>query len=359
LKEKNTYKFDRFDLSEDRSLRPWSAADELMLEHLSERKKAPGKMAVYNDRFGYLTCHLIHLTPHVVLTQKSQEKAILANLKQNELEVPSFVHPLEKLKGKLDFGLIKIPKSVQLFELFLEHFAQNSKVGATAVCSFMTRHFNASMIKVAEDYFEVVEQSQAKKKARLLILTKKKKTTKKEVINTLSFNNQEYKQYFGVFSSDHIDYATQFLVEHLQCKDTDQCVLDLASGNGIIAKEILMKFPEVELHLMDDSNLAVESAKLNLQGENVYHHFDNNLVPFPSKHFDLIVTNPPYHFEHEINIQIPLALFKEAQRCLKVGGSLQLVASQHLNYKTHLVKIFKEVEIVAEDKKFVVYNCIK
>jgi 16S rRNA G1207 methylase RsmC len=54
-----------------------------------------------------------------------------------------------------------------------------------------------------------------------------------------------------------------------------------------------------------------------------------------------------------------LGLFKEVKRCLKTGGRFQLVASQHLNFKTHLVKLFKEVNITAENDKFVIYECIK
>ncbi len=79
----------------------------------------------------------------------------------------------------------------------------------------------------------------------------------------------------------------------------------------------------------------------------------------PSQTFDVIVTNPPFHFEHEINIQVPLTLFRECHRCLKTEGSLQIVANKHLNYLTHLKTNFTSVEAIAEDKKFVVYKCVK
>ena len=47
-----------------------------------------------------------------------------------------------------------------------------------------------------------------------------------------------------MFSADHIDYATQYFLDHLKIKKTDQCILDLASGNGIIGNEI---FNEITL----------------------------------------------------------------------------------------------------------------
>ena len=91
----------------------------------------------------------------------------------------------------------------------------------------------------------------------------------------------------------------------------------------------------------------------------MHHHLDNDLSIFDENTFDLIVTNPPFHFEYEINIQVPIALFRECFRRLKKGGSLQVVGNTHLNYKTHLQRIFPSVQVVAEDKKFVVYKCVK
>lgn len=353
------YKIERYDLSTDNSLRPWSAADEYLLQTFDALEKKPANTGIYNDRFGFLTCHLHAVAPTVVLTHKSQEKAIHANLKTNKLSLPDFSDPLASFENKMSAALVKVPKSLGLFRLFMQHIAHNSTDDVTVICAFMTRHFSPQLLAIAQEYFEEIEQSRAIKKARILTLGKKKTTSPKEVITSLSYGDQEYKQYSGVFSAEHIDYATQFLLEHLETKPTDQHVLDLGSGNGIIGNEILKKLPNAEIHLMDDACLAVASAKLNVEGENVHHHFDNNLSIFETDSFDLIVTNPPFHFEHEINIQISLALFKQCYRYLKEGGSFQLVANQHLNYKTHLSRLFPTIEVVAENKKFIVYKCIK
>ena len=72
-----------------------------------------------------------------------------------------------------------------------------------------------------------------------------------------------------------------------------------------------------------------------------------------------MVSNPPFHVEHEIDINLPLELFKQVHRCLSDAGTFQLVANNHLNYKTHLVKIFGDVEVTAQNEKFVVYTCSK
>lgn len=353
------YDIKRHDSSTDRSLRPFSAADELLLHEFSNLSRKPEQVAIYNDRFGFLSCHLSSSNPMVVLTNKSQEKAIQLNLEANSLPLPRFTDPLSALPEKTDFALIKIPKSLDLFELTLQQISQNATKDMSVLAAFMTRHFSPKMIEIAGKYFEGVEQSRAVKKARLMILTKKRDVAELKLLDKLSYKEDSYQQYRGVFSAKHIDYATQFFLEHLDLSPTDQHILDLASGNGIIAKEIQKKNQAAELHLLDDSFLAVASAKLNIQGANIHHHYNNDLADFEDNTFDLIATNPPFHFEHEINITIAIQLFKECFRCLKDQGNLQVVANKHLNYLTHLKPIFSTVEVLAQNEKFIVYKCVK
>lgn len=357
--EENKYNIKRYDLSEDRSLKAWSAADEYLLQAFTDLEKKPNHLGIYGDRFGFLGCNLHSFTPTLIFTQKSQQKAIDANLNTHNIPLLNYSDLLSPLESEMDFALVNVPKSLELFQVYLEQIANNSSDDITVICAFMTRHFTPNLLQIAQEYFEVAEQSKAVKKARLLALTKKKSTIRKELITSLNYNNQEYKQYFGVFSAQHIDYATQFFLDHLEIDDTDEHILDLASGNGIIGNEIFKQLPDAEIHLLDDSYLAVASAKLNVEGANIHHHFNNELSLFDDDTFDLIVTNPPFHFEYEINIQIPLQLFRGCLRCLKKGGNLQIVANRHLNYKVHLEPLFSSVEVIAEDKKFIVYKCIK
>lgn len=357
--QENKYSINRYDLSDDKSLRAWSAAEEYLLEAFKDLESKPENLGIYNDRFGYLVCYLHSESPSVVITNKSQQRSIELNLEANDLSSLNFEYPIYDLDRKIDLALVKIPKSLDMFRLFLEHITQNSTDDITVICAFMTKYFTPGSLKIAEEYFEIVEQSKAKKKARLMILSKKKDTVKKEIITSIEYKDRIYKQYPGVFSSDHIDYATQFFLDHVELKKTDQRILDLASGNGIIGNEIYKQLPDAVIHLMDDSYLAVASAKLNIDGDKIHHHFNNDLSIFDHETFDLIVTNPPFHFEYEVNIQVSLQLFVECYRCLKEGGSLQIVANKHLNYKVHLEKYFTTVQVLAEAKKFIVYKCIK
>lgn len=359
MAEEHLYHIERHDLSKNKSLKAWSAADEYLLKYLKNSIQPPFQLAIYNDRFGYLACHLHSHKPLLVITQKSQEKAIKANAANNNLSSPQLSNPIAPLEKNLAIALIKIPKSLALFQLFLEQIVHNSTNDLRLVCAFMTRHFSPKILDIANQYFEVVEQSKAFKKARLLTCSVKKNRNQQAPLNTLQFNNRIYKQYWGVFSAEHIDYGTQFFLSHIEVQASDHSVLDLASGNGVIGSEVHHLNPDAQIHLLDDSFLAVSSAKLNIQGDNIHHHYNNDLSIFNKETFDLIVSNPPFHFEYEIDVEIALQLFRDCFRCLQKGGNLQLVANKHLNYKVHLDQIFPTVQIIAQDKKFIIYKCTK
>ena len=295
----------------------------------------------------------------VRISKRRQEKAIQTNLELNDLVYGDrqFLNLTASSDSKAEVVVLKVPKSLDLFELYLSEISESVDNNAVVVCSFMTKYFTKKMIELAEFYFEEVKQSKAWKKSRLIVLSKPKAVEKQALINEINSDFGAFKQYYGVFSADHIDYATQFLIENITIPEGAEQVLDLASGNGVLAKVIQDKNPNLEIHLIDDSFLAVESSKLNISGDNVHFYLDNELSHFESNSLDYIISNPPFHVDHEIDISLPLELFKQAARCLKKKGVLQLVFNNHLNYTTHLNRIFKDVKVVAENDKFTILNC--
>ena len=352
----------RYPNTTDRSLKPWSSADELLLEQVLDQNLSEKKIITYNDRFGYLNCQLKKSDVLSVISYKSQEKSHKINRENNGLifDDSRFVNPLSSINEKFDIVLMKIPKSVNLFELYLAQIVTCIKDDTAVYCSFMTRHFTKQLLAISNKYFEVVEQSLAKKKARLLILKKKKEFKENELINKLSLvDGQVLKQYYGVFSAKEIDQATQFFINNLHLEENTNEVLDLAAGNGVLGYTIQKQLPNCKIHLIDDFYLAVKSAKLNLKGDNVYFHYNDTLKEIEENSIDLVVCNPPFHFEYETNIEVSLRLFKEVSYCLKQGGKFQMVANRHINYGPHLERVFNNVIRVMHNDKFEIYNCIK
>lgn len=361
--KENTISIERYPATNNRSLQPWNASDELMLVYLEKQDLSSKSIAIYNDRFGFLSCVLNDVDPYIIIDYKSQEKAILRNFEANGLsfKLELSVSPLAPLSNQVDIALIKIPKSLDLFRLYLYQLSQQLTDDALVICGFMTKYFSPQMLTISNEFFEDVEQSKAKKKSRILILKKKKKPKEINLLNEIPLNENDQeaaqiKQYFGVFSANNIDYATQYLVDHIQVKENEQRVLDLACGNGVLAYTVQNQAPGREIHVLDDSILAIESAKLNLDVRLTHFHFNDSLDEFEDDYFDLVVSNPPFHFEFETNIEISIDLFSQVKRCLKAEGRFLCVANQHLNYKSHLEKIFTEVKTVAENKKYVIYE---
>ncbi len=358
-------KIQRFPVSSNRSLKAFSAADEYILELASDHLNPSSRIVILNDRFGYLSLRLRTYDPIIITHFKSQEDAIVRNYALNEFEIDinDFKHLLNDKKDTADLILMKIPKAIDLFHLFLIEAHKLCKSDSIVFCGFMTRHFTKQMIEVANLYFDKVEQSLAKKKSRVLMLSSPKmREIQIEPINTISFLNHRnealsFTQYFGVFSAKHIDYATQFLLQHLHVDSSVNRVLDLACGNGVIAHEVRAQSKEAEIHLLDDSYLAIESSKLNLtEGQNRFH-YNYNLDHFESQYFDLVVCNPPFHFEHENTIEIALNLFEGVARILEEDGTFTLVSNLHLNYRIHLLKFFDHVDQLNQNSKFEILIC--
>jgi len=353
------YEITRYPSSTNKSLIAWNSADELILNYISENKLDASNSIIYNDHFGFLTTFLSEFNPKVVVESKSQEKAILKNINFNGIASNNlkFYTPFEKSDLHSKLVIIKIPKSLDLFRFYLEQLAEILDENSAVICGFMTKYFTPQILEVANEYFYEVEQTKAVNKSRLLILKKAKLRLKETHINEIKLNDSEsLKQYPGVFSSKNIDYATQFLIENMNLRETDSKIMDLASGNGIIAYEMNKQKQNCEIHLVDNSFLAIESSKLNLIGSNFHFHYTDNLDEFEENYFDFIISNPPFHFEHETNIEIAISLFEQSVKLLKNDGHLQVVANKHLNYKTHLTKLFSKVEITAENERFIIYE---
>ena len=350
------YQLERYPKTEDKSLRAWSNAELLVMNYITD--KNIDTIHLYNDRFGVWNCLLSDKKITTVYTYASQQKAIVKNLKLNNFSTDvNFKTPLADLIN-VELALLKVPKSLELFELFLQqiHKAANDKT--EVVCCFMTKYFSASFLKIAEQYFDEVIQTKAWKKARLLVLKNpKKKIDYKEFVNEIIWKGEVVRQYYGVFSSGKIDIGTQFLLENLHVKPNEFKVLDVASGNGIIAYELVKQQPALEVTLVDDFNLAIASSQLNINREKSQFICEDNLEKLKEENFDLVVSNPPFHFEHENNIEVALNLFEGVKKCLNPQGRFVLVANKHLNYITHLEYIFRTVISLKENKKFVIYEC--
>ena len=100
LHHKKEFQFTRYPATENRSLKAWSAAEEHLLQALEDMAMEQKSIAIFNDRFGFLTCVLHQFSPTVILNYKSQEKSILKNTASNLLNINNLqtIYPLDVFK---------------------------------------------------------------------------------------------------------------------------------------------------------------------------------------------------------------------------------------------------------------------
>jgi len=351
----------RYPNTKNRSLRPWNAADELLLAHLEELPLGRLKISIINDSHGALSCALNHLKPYTIIQLYSQLQALRLNYQNNNLSLDHlrWGNLLRIEENPSDCILIKVPKSLELFDFYLKHIQKLMTAETHVLCGFMTRNFSPNMISIAKHYFEDVSQSKAQKKARLMILKNPKSNIEPSPDFKIIKNSFELpiKQYPGVFSSHQIDYGTQLLLKHIPYIDNQDTILDLACGNGVIASFIRKQNDQCTIHLLDDNYLALASAKLNISKSNTYFHWKNEITLQNDIKFNLILCNPPFHFEHENTIEIALSLFAQAKNHLTSDGQFMIVANLHLNYTSHLQKLFNNVQTLEQNDKFEVICC--
>lgn len=361
-----TYELLRYPPTNNRSLRAYGAADALLLDwyfdYRSSNPSVEGPL-IYHDRFGGLATCLHGESPRFVASFASQTEALRRNHVNNDLpSLPDLLDPLDEAPAAA-VGLLRVPKSLELFELYLAHFAgavaKSSEADrAQLACGFMTRYFSPNLLKIAETYAEQVTQSQARKKARLLLLSgfRPDPPAPDSLLNNWSYNGSEYRQYYGVFSGGRIDLATAFLLDTLRAQldllGDGPRFLDLGCGSGVIANELLKMRPDWRGLALDDFKLATSSVKMNAPQDRCRAIWADSPREIADGELDLVVTNPPFHFGHENNIEVTLNLFRQAARVLRPGGRLIVVANRHLNYTTHLQRLFRTVNRVGERGKF-------
>ena len=120
-----------------------------------------------------------------------------------------------------------------------------------------------------------------------------------------------------------------------------QRILDLCTGSGCIAIACAVAFPEAEVDALDLSIDALNVAEINIEG----HDLSAQVIPIQSdvfsgvvgQSYDLIVTNPPYVDQEDIDA-LPQEFLHEPEMGLGSGfDGLDIVrqilaqAANHLN----------------------------
>ncbi len=159
----------------------------------------------------------------------------------------------------------------------------------------------------------------------------------------------------GVFSGDGIDKASALLAEVLSAS-LSGTVIDLGAGWGFLTKAILERPGITAVHMVENDNLSLDAANLNIHDPRATGHWADALTWRPDAPADHVVTNPPFHAGRAADPSLGQAFIRAAAAMLKPKGQLWLVANRHLPYESTIKDAFRTVELHAETPSFKIFH---
>jgi len=353
-------------------LRAWDAADEYLLNTLSEDLKpsTDARILIFNDSFGALAVALSSFQPQTVSDSYLSQQATRLNLAANSLSEQSvkLVNSLESLQGDFDLVLIKVPKTLALLEDQLIRLHPHLLPSTQIIVAGMIKTLPPSIWKMLESLVGPTTTALARKKARLIFASPDPELVTPAnpypVCYRLEDSDYLISNHANVFSRDSLDIGTRFFLQHLPVRQGNCDIIDLGCGNGLLGLMAAERNPSATVHFVDESFMAVASAKENFcrifgQERSVTFNVGDGLDDFESASADLILCNPPFHQQNTVSDQIAVNLFKQSRKVLRKGGELWIIGNRHLNYHANLNRLFGNHSIVASNAKFVIMKAIQ
>ncbi|MDI1230520.1 MAG: methyltransferase [Methylobacter sp.] len=352
-------------------LRAWDAADEYLLNTLAEELNLPAaaRVLIVNDGFGALAVALNAFRPDAISDSYLSQQATRLNLAANNLpeQSVSLQNSLEPLEGVFDLVLIKVPKTLALLEDQLIRLHPHLTPSTQIIVAGMIKTLPPSVWKLLERLLGPTTTSLARKKARLIFASLDTGLIVPPSPYPVSYRleNTDYliSNHANVFSRDSLDIGTRFFLQHLPSRQDACDIIDLGCGNGLVGLIAAERNPEATLCFVDESFMAVASAR-----DNFYRVFKeqraaifcvgDGLMERESESADLILCNPPFHQQNTVGDQIAISLFKQSHRVLRKGGELWVIGNRHLDYHSYLNRLFGAHSVVATNSKFVIVKTV-
>ena len=351
-------------------LQAFDAADEYLLNHLAaQRPSVDTRVLVLNDSFGALAASLqgqvqVISSGDSFLAAQGLEKNLVRNAKA--FDAVPFIPASETPTGPFDRVLIRVPKTLALLEEQLIRLQGQLAPGAEVIAGAMVKHLPRAAGDLLERYIGPMHASLAAKKARLLIATVAERPAAASPYPTryrLDTPAIELLNHANVFCREGLDIGTRAFLPHLPTGLGNARVADLGCGNGVLAIASALHNPDAHYTLVDESYMAVQSARENWQaalGErDVSVRAADGLAGQEPQSLDVVLCNPPFHQQQVVGDFLAWRMFQQARETLVVGGALYIVGNRHLGYHTKLARLFRGVEHVATTPKFVILKARK
>lgn len=351
-------------------LQAFDAADEYLLNHVAEQGLPAGsRVLILNDSFGALA---ISLVATMKVTSSSDSFLAIQALEKNlvlngqAFDAVTVIPASEPLVGPFDCVLVRVPKTLALLEEQLIRLQGQLAPNAQVIAGAMIKHLPRAAGDLLERYIGPVQASLAVKKARLLITTpeaKEKFVSPYPSRYLLDEPAIELLNHANVFCREGLDIGTRAFLPHLPKNLGAARVADVGCGNGVLAIASALSNPQAHYTLVDESFMAVQSARENWQANlgdrEVIVRAGDGLAGQEPNSLDVVLCNPPFHQQQVVGDFLAWRMFQQAREALVVGGALYIVGNRHLGYHSKLAKLFRGVEQVAATPKFVILKARK
>jgi 23S rRNA (guanine1835-N2)-methyltransferase len=345
-------------------LRAWDAADEYLLQTLAEDGLLTSNCLIVNDSFGALSVVLNGQKPVSWSDSWLSHQATRENLIANELEESAveLLPSTSELSGNFELVLIKVPKNLALLEYQLIQLKPHLSSSAVILLAGVVKTVPATIWKMLEKIIGPTETSKAQKKARIISVKPDHDLLRVSSSYPASWKLEDSEftllNHANTFSRDRLDNGTRLMLQHLPATEGAIDIVDLGCGNGVLGMMAAYQNPASNISFIDESYMAIASARHNMlqlserEGRVDFFNTDG-LKQFADNCCDLVLCNPPFHQQQAQLDTVALSMFAESDRVLREGGALWVIGNRHLQYHNKLKSWFKQVELVASDRKFV------
>lgn len=350
-----------FPESTDQSLSPINRADSLLIDEITQTSPNLKNLLLVNDAYGALHTHFDQAVSYGIQDSYNGQRAINYNRESLSVQTTSLLGgTLDPIPSNIDGVVMKIPKSLDLFEFQLYRITETVPEETPIWAGGMAKYLPKSFFDIFSQYTQQSTYSQCEGKARFYkgTLQKPEKPHKNLAQpNHITYQGITFATFPGVFSQKRIDPGTALLLKHFPRVPTPSRVVDAGCGCGILLTKAAELWPEAELIGTDDSALAIvsaeETARLGAYNPTLMHtHITEGIQ---DKSVDLVLCNPPFHQGHRVSLDLGFSFIHEAYRILKQGGSLALVGNRHIGYDKYLKKQFNSTKIIGQNRIYRVY----
>lgn len=370
--DKNLF-LDRYPVGQvNRALVAWDSSDEYLINYVIEQNLADSQhnILIYNDNFGAITANFTQSNVTTVSDSWISKQGLQYNIEQNGLSLENITQlsSLDSLPDNITVVLYKIPKSKSLMidQLLAIKAKYNQKL--IFIAADKAKDIHSSTLKLFEKYLGTTKTSLAVKKSRLLFSQLDNEQVLSSPFPTiwpLESTPFTISNHSGVYAREKLDIGARHFMKNLPEVKSGSRVIDLGCGNGVIGLTVLAQQPEALITFVDESYMAVDSAKENIsknlpdQIEQCEFTINDCLADVEPNSVDLVLCNPPFHQQNATTDHIAWQMFRDSHRVLKKGGELRIIGNRQLGYHIKLKRLFGNEKIIASNDKFVTLSAIK